>query len=59
MIAATLGPAMTRLLHDVVDLMMQWGLSAPLVQSLHIIAKHIPPLLKPIQGQSFEFIASL
>jgi hypothetical protein len=51
MLSTALGPALTRYMHDVLDLMFQWGLSEPLRASLTVIAKHIPPLLKPIQGK--------
>ncbi|KXN92422.1 Phosphatidylinositol 3-kinase tor2 [Leucoagaricus sp. SymC.cos] len=50
MLAAAVGPNLTKLLHDQLDLMMGCGLSEPLQKALVIIAKHIPPLLKTIQG---------
>lgn len=50
MLAAAVGPNLTKLLHDQLDLMMSCGLSEPLKNALGIIAKHIPPLLKTIQG---------
>ncbi len=54
MLAAAVGPNLTKLLHDQLDLMFACGLSAPLHHALIEIAKNIPPLLKTIQG---EYIA--
>lgn len=50
MLAAAVGPNLTKLLHDQLDLMFACGLSDPLRQALVAIARHIPPLLKTIQG---------
>lgn len=50
MLAAAVGPNLTKLLHDQLDLMFAFGLSEPLRQALMSIAKHIPPLLKTVQG---------
>ena len=50
MLAAAVGPNLTKLLHDQLDLMFACGLSEPLRQALMAIARHIPPLLKTIQG---------
>ena len=51
MLAAAVGPNLTKLLHDQLDLMFACGLSEPLRQALIAIAHHIPPLLKTIQGK--------
>jgi len=51
MLASAVGPNLTKLLHDQLDLMLACGLSDPLVQALVAIAKCIPPLLKTIQGK--------
>ena len=51
-LAAAVGPNLTKLLHDQLDLMLACGLSGPLVSALTAIAKHIPPLLKTLQGMS-------
>lgn len=50
MLATALGPNLTRHMHEVLDLMFQWGLTEPLRQALVVIARHIPPLLRSIQG---------
>ncbi len=50
MLAQAVGPNLTKLLHDQLDLMFGCGLSEPLRQALVAIATHIPPLLKTIQG---------
>lgn len=50
MLASAVGPNLTKLLHDQLDLMFDCGLSEPLRQALTAIATHVPPLLKTIQG---------
>ncbi len=50
MLAAAVGPNLTTLLHNQLDLMFAYGLSESLRQALVAIVTHIPPLLKPIQG---------
>jgi FKBP12-rapamycin complex-associated protein len=52
MLAGAVGPNLTKLLHDQLELMIACGLSEPLCQALSDIAKYIPPLLKTIQGQA-------
>lgn len=56
MLASAVGPNLTKLLHDQLDLMLACGLSEPLVHALAAIAKYIPPLLKTIQGISTDRI---
>lgn len=51
MLASAVGPNLTKLLHDQLDLMFACGLSEPLHQALVAISRHIPPLLKTIQGK--------
>lgn len=53
MLASAVGPNLTKLLHDQLDLMFACDLSEPLHQALVAIARHIPPLLKTIQGTVF------
>lgn len=55
MLASAVGPNLTKLLHDQLDLMFKCGLSEPLRQALVAIARHIPPLLKTIQGVRSRF----
>jgi hypothetical protein len=50
MLASSVGPNLTKLLHDQLDLIFACGLSEPLRSALVSIARHIPPLLKTIQG---------
>jgi len=50
MLASAVGPNLTKLLHDQLDLMFACGLSESLRQALTAIARQIPPLLKTIQG---------
>lgn len=52
MLAAAVGPNLTKLLHDQLDLMLACGLSEPLCHALVAIARYIPPLLKTIQGKT-------
>lgn len=51
MLAEAVGPNLTKLLHDQLDLMFACGLSESLVQALTYIARDIPPLLRTIQGR--------
>lgn len=51
MLASSVGPNLTKLLHDQLDLMFSCGLSEPLRSALVSIARHIPPLLRTIQGE--------
>lgn len=59
MLAAAVGPNLTKLLHDQLDLMLACGLSEPLRQALVAIAKHIPPLLKTIQGTMYLYCPAI
>ena len=54
MLASAVGPNLTKLLHDQLDLMFACGLSEPLRQALTAITRHIPPLLKTIQGTFYR-----
>lgn len=51
MLASAVGPHLTRLLHDQLDLMFAAGLSEPLVHALEAIVHSIAPLLSTIQGE--------
>ncbi|KAI0332653.1 TOR kinase, partial [Cubamyces sp. BRFM 1775] len=57
MLAAAVGPNLTKLLHDQLDLMFACGLSEPLRQALVAIATHIPPLLRTIQDRLLDTIS--
>ncbi|KAK2463572.1 hypothetical protein APHAL10511_004323 [Amanita phalloides] len=57
MLAAAVGPNLTKLLHDQLDLMLACGLSEPLRQALAAITKHIPPLLKTIQDRLLDLLS--
>jgi serine/threonine-protein kinase mTOR len=59
MLATAVGPNLTKLLHDQLDLMFACGLSEPLHHALKEIAKNIPPLLKTIQGMFRTGFSSL
>jgi phosphatidylinositol kinase/protein kinase (PI-3 family) len=50
MLASAMGPHLTKLLHEQIELMFECDLSDCLHQALVAITKHIPPLLKTIQG---------
>ena len=58
MLAEAVGPNLTKLLHDQLDLMFACGLSEPLVQALTYIARDIPPLLRTIQGRDICMLHS-
>jgi FKBP12-rapamycin complex-associated protein len=59
MLASAVGPNLTKLLHDQLDLFFACGLSEPLRQALMAIARNIPPLLKTIQGGSVDIIHAI
>lgn len=52
MLTTSVGPMLTRQMHEVLDLMFPWGLSDALYNALQVVASHIPPLLRTIQGES-------
>ena len=54
MLASAVGPNLTKLLHDQLDLMFACGLSEPLSQAMVAIVRHIPPLLTTIQGLYYD-----
>ncbi len=51
LLAAAVGPNLTKLLHDQLDLMFRNGLSESLTSALVKVGDNIPPLLKTIQGK--------
>ncbi|KAI0792169.1 FAT-domain-containing protein [Abortiporus biennis] len=57
MLASAVGPNLTKLLHDQLDLMFACGLSEPLHQALVAISSHIPPLLKTIQDRLLDLLS--
>ncbi|KAI0793741.1 atypical/PIKK/FRAP protein kinase [Fomes fomentarius] len=57
MLAQAVGPNLTKLLHDQLELMFNCGLSEPLRQALVAIATHIPPLLKTIQDRLLDTLS--
>ncbi|KAI6023936.1 hypothetical protein PISMIDRAFT_679672 [Pisolithus microcarpus 441] len=59
MLASAVGPNLTKLLHDQLDLFFACGLSEPLRQALTDIARNIPPLLKTIQERLLDLLSSI
>ncbi|KAJ7823024.1 phosphatidylinositol 3-kinase [Mycena leptocephala] len=57
MLAAAVGPALTKWLHDILELMFNCGLSEPLREALVAIATNIPPFLKLIQGRLLDLLS--
>ncbi|RDX49678.1 atypical/PIKK/FRAP protein kinase [Lentinus brumalis] len=57
MLAQAVGPNLTKLLHDQLDLIFGYGLSEPLSQALVAIATYIPPLLKTVQGRLLDTLS--
>ena len=51
MLATAVGQALTKHMHELLDLMFAYGLSEALVGALVDLATHIPPLLPTIQGE--------
>lgn len=50
MLATAVGSALTKHMHELLDLMFAYGLSEPLVMALQDLATNIPPLLPTVQG---------
>lgn len=59
MLTTAVGPMLSRQMHDILDLMFPWGLSDALYHALEVIASHIPPLHRTIQGESVVDSADL
>lgn len=59
MLASAVGPNLTKLLHDQLDLFFACGLSEPLRQALVAIARNIPPLLKTIQDRLLDLLSMI
>jgi FKBP12-rapamycin complex-associated protein len=51
MLAEAVGPSLTKLLHDQLDLMFAGGLTESLRQALTSIEEHIKPLRRTVQGE--------
>jgi hypothetical protein len=56
MLAVAVGQALTRYMHELLDLMFNCGLSDPLVQAMKSLAENIKPLLPTIQGKPIQFL---
>jgi hypothetical protein len=59
MLAQAVGPNLTKLLHDQLDLMFAAGLSEPLRQALVAIEEHIKPLRRTVQGRYYSIQLSV
>lgn len=57
MLAMAVGPNLTKLLHDQLDLIFNCELSESLREALVAIARHIPPLLRTIQERLLDMIS--
>ncbi|EJD47416.1 atypical/PIKK/FRAP protein kinase [Auricularia subglabra TFB-10046 SS5] len=57
MLATSVGPNLTRFLHDQLDLIFNCPLTEPLHQALVAIARHIDPLLRPIQERLLDMLS--
>lgn len=56
MLAQSVGAALTKHMHELLDLMFAYGLSPSLHTALQELGRDIPPLLPEIQGQSFDWL---
>ncbi|KAK0489036.1 phosphatidylinositol 3-kinase [Armillaria novae-zelandiae] len=59
MLAVAVGPHLTKLLHDQLDLMFAAGLSEPLCQALAAIVHYISPLLSTIQDKLLDLLSMI
>ncbi|CAO3668466.1 unnamed protein product [Umbelopsis vinacea] len=57
MLAVAVGQALTRYMHELLDLMFNCGLSDPLVQAMKSLAENIKPLLPTIQDRLLNIIS--
>ena len=57
MVTTSVGPMLTRVMHEVLDLMFPWGLSDALYNALQVISRHIPPLLRTIQERLLDTLS--
>lgn len=57
MLAMAVGPNLTKLLHDQLDLIFNCELTEALREALVAIARHIPPLLRTIQERLLDMIS--
>ncbi|KAJ7066549.1 phosphatidylinositol 3-kinase [Mycena amicta] len=57
MLAAAVGPALTKWLHDVLELMFKCGLSELLKEALVAISTNIQPFLKHIQDRLLDLLS--
>lgn len=56
-LASAVGPNLTKLLHDVLELIFEGQLTETLVAALVAIARNIPPLLRTIQNRLLDLIS--
>ncbi|KAG6864919.1 hypothetical protein C0991_006407, partial [Blastosporella zonata] len=59
LLAAAVGPNLTKMVHNQLDLMLSCGLSEPLWQALVAITRHIPPLLNTVQNRLLDLISNV
>jgi len=59
MLATAVGLALTKYLHDLLDLMFACGLTEPLRQALVDLAHNIPPLLPVIQERLLNLLSNI
>lgn len=57
LLASAVGPNLTKLLHDVLDILFDGQLTETLVTALVAIARNIPPLLRTIQIRLLDLIS--
>jgi FKBP12-rapamycin complex-associated protein len=57
MLAQSVGQALTKHMHELLDLMFAYGLSPALEHALTQLGKDIPPLLPEIQGETSFFFS--
>ncbi|KAL1921057.1 uncharacterized protein VTP21DRAFT_11692 [Calcarisporiella thermophila] len=57
MLARAVGPALTKFMHEILDLIFACGLNEPLSIALVDLAREIPPLLPTIQDRLLEMLS--
>lgn len=59
LLARSVGQAITRYMHDLLDLMFAGGLNEPLREALIDIGRYIPPLLAAIQDRLLNMLSMI
>ena len=57
MLAAAIGPALTKYMHELLDLMFYYGIYEALIVTLEDLCKYVPPLKPGIQDRLLYIVS--